>query len=125
MLTIAQQLWIGWNMPYWKIDSTILMRFSVDTQCVLAGAAVEAKLDGLPVHMWQTIAIAAGQLLEIGRVSNEGARAYLAVAGGIHCPEYLGSIESSEAGKVWEVSIKEAMSVITGQTLVVVESMKI
>lgn len=67
------------------------LRFSVATQIVLAGADIVADLDGKKLPMWQVIAVAAGQTLTLGNVSNTGARSYLCVRDGIDCPPYLGS----------------------------------
>ncbi|MCB1717406.1 MAG: carboxyltransferase domain-containing protein, partial [Candidatus Competibacteraceae bacterium] len=43
------------------------------------------------VECWQVITVAAGQQLSLGRIREQGARAYLAVRGGLQCPVYLGS----------------------------------
>lgn len=65
--------------------------FNVSRQIVLAGAAMVAELDGNPVPMWQVVTVPAGSTLRLGKVLDTGARTYLAVAGGIQCPDYLGS----------------------------------
>ena len=49
-----------------------------------------ATLDGALVPLWQSVAVSAGQVLELGSAIN-GARAYLAIAGGIDTPPFLGS----------------------------------
>ena len=67
------------------------LRFSATTRIVLAGAAIEATLDGEPLGLWQVVEVAPGQLLEMGRVESRGARSYLCVEAGLPCPEYLGS----------------------------------
>jgi urea carboxylase len=52
----------------------------------------EASLDGSPVHWNASFAVASGQELKMGQVdSSTGVRGYLAVAGGIDVPLYLGS----------------------------------
>lgn len=58
--------------------------------CALAGAGMEAVVDGVPLPPWRTVYVMPGRLLEIGRASR-GCRAYLAVAGGIAEPPVLGS----------------------------------
>ncbi|MEZ5593908.1 MAG: urea carboxylase [Gammaproteobacteria bacterium] len=68
-----------------------LLQFSCATQIVIGGAAIEATLDGEAVECWQVITVAAGQQLSLGRIREQGARAYLAVRGGLQCPVYLGS----------------------------------
>ena len=67
------------------------LRFAVATQLVITGAVIEATIDGQTVPMWQLFSVQAGQTLQLGRVRDAGARAYLAVCGGIQCPQYLGS----------------------------------
>jgi urea carboxylase len=68
------------------------LTFSVETQIVLAGAAIEASLDGVVIVPPLTVVtINAGQTLQLGRIRDRGARAYLCVRGGIQCPQYLGS----------------------------------
>ena len=82
------------------------LRFSADTRVVLAGADLDARLythdrsDGVVVHNWQVLDIRAGQTLALGRIAKTaGARAYLAVAGGIQCPHYLGSRSTFTLGQ--------------------------
>jgi urea carboxylase len=67
------------------------LRFNAPTAICLVGAHLPATLDGEPVAYGESVAIAAGQTLRIGRVEGPGARAYLAVAGGLDVPDYLGS----------------------------------
>ncbi|MEZ5529630.1 MAG: urea carboxylase [Porticoccaceae bacterium] len=71
--------------------------FSCDTQIVIGGAAIDAKLvdtesgEQRELPLWQVVGVRAGQQLSLGRIRDGGARAYLAVLGGIQCPTYLGS----------------------------------
>jgi len=67
------------------------LRFSIDTQIVVGGAPIEARLDEQVIEAWQVIDVQAGQILHLGRIRDAGARAYVAVRGGFQCPEYLGS----------------------------------
>jgi urea carboxylase len=67
------------------------LRFHCPATVALAGAAVEATLDGAPVPMWQPVAVEAGQVLAVGRIAGPGLRCYLAVRGGFDVPEMLGS----------------------------------
>ena len=46
---------------------------------------------GAPVARWQAVPVAAGSVLEMGAAQGAGSRAYLAIAGGIEVPDYLGS----------------------------------
>ncbi|MBX2884785.1 MAG: urea carboxylase [Granulosicoccus sp.] len=75
------------------------LAFSSSTQIVVTGAPVELMLDESPVAQWQIITVTAGQSLSIGAIRNEGARAYLAVRGGIRCPDYLGSKSTFTLGQ--------------------------
>ena len=65
--------------------------FSRDTQVVITGAPIEAKIGDHAAPMWEVVTVAAGMPLQLGRIRDAGARAYLCVAGGVQCPEYLGS----------------------------------
>lgn len=75
------------------------LQFRTATQIVLAGAELEAMLDGVPVPFWQVIDVAAGSTLALGKCIDAGARAYLLVKGGIQCPEYLGAKSTFTLGQ--------------------------
>lgn len=75
------------------------LRFQSDTVIALTGADMEIKLDGDPVPRYRTVPVSAGQVLSLGKVRGNGARAYLAVAGGIQCPAYLGSKATFTLGR--------------------------
>ena len=66
------------------------LTFDAPGLVALTGGHVDATLDGEPVESWAAVAVPAGATLKVGKVS-PGARAYLAVAGGIEVPPYLGS----------------------------------
>jgi urea carboxylase len=67
------------------------LRFANDALIALTGADFGARLDGRRVPLWRSISIPAGALLELATPEGPGGRAYLAVAGGLDVPEYLGS----------------------------------
>ncbi|RYZ10236.1 MAG: urea carboxylase [Myxococcales bacterium] len=67
------------------------LKFATDAVVALAGAAMSASLDDAPVAAFEPISIKAGQTLKLGSIPEAGARAYLAVRGGLNVPEYLGS----------------------------------
>ncbi|MBM94843.1 MAG: urea carboxylase [Oceanospirillaceae bacterium] len=75
------------------------LKFSSDTLIVLGGAEIDAQLIDDQVHsqtqktvpMWQVVKVTAGQTLSLGRIKDQGARAFLCVAGGLASPDYLGS----------------------------------
>ncbi|MBV2121459.1 MAG: urea carboxylase [Candidatus Thiodiazotropha sp. (ex Ctena orbiculata)] len=75
------------------------LKFSTDCRIALAGAEIEASLDGKPLAMWTAVEIHAGQALSLGRIKQQGARSYLAVSGGIDCPDYLGSKSTFTLGQ--------------------------
>ena len=75
------------------------LKFNADTVICLAGAELEATLDGEPVPYWQAVSVRAGQVLKIGGVKGPGVRAYIAVRGGIDVPNYLGSRSTFTLGK--------------------------
>ncbi|MEW8321438.1 MAG: urea carboxylase [Candidatus Thiodiazotropha taylori] len=75
------------------------LKFSTDCRIALAGAEIEASLDGKPLAMWTAVEIHAGQTLSLGRIKQQGARSYLAVSGGIDCPDYLGSKSTFTLGQ--------------------------
>ncbi len=64
--------------------------FESDRVIALTGGDMGATLDGDPVPRWESIAVAAGQTLALGPAT-VGARVYIAFAGGIDAPEFLGS----------------------------------
>lgn len=64
--------------------------FHGDAWIALAGSAFEAAIDGRPIAHGTSLRVRAGQRLATGR-SREGARGYLAFAGGIDVPPALGS----------------------------------
>ncbi len=74
------------------------LKFSCATKFVITGAAIDAKLDGVAVPLYQIISVQPHQQLQMGRITT-GARAYLCVAGGIECPDYLGSKSTFTLGQ--------------------------
>jgi urea carboxylase len=66
------------------------LRFAGAVTIAVTGADMAAKLDGQPIDMWTSIRVADGQTLELGPAMS-GARAYVAVSGGIATPPVLGS----------------------------------
>ena len=56
----------------------------------VTGADMQPKLDEEPIEMWQSVAVRAGQTLALS-FAKSGARSYIAIAGGIDTPPWLGS----------------------------------
>lgn len=76
-----------------------ILKFGCDTKIVLTGAAIDAKLDGELININEVITIKSGQQLQLGRITDRGARTYLCVAGGIQCPDYLGAKSTFTLGQ--------------------------
>lgn len=70
------------------------LRFETRALVALCGADLSAELDGVPLPLWRPVWIQAGATLAFG-APQRGARAYLALAGGIPAPEILGSRATS------------------------------
>lgn len=75
------------------------LRFNSAATIAIVGASALVMKNGGAVAMNQAFAIEAGDVIKIGRFEAAGARAYLAVAGGIESPEYLGSCSTFTLGK--------------------------
>ena len=75
------------------------LRFNCEATIAVTGADFSAKLDGAPLERWKSHRVPAGSVLEFGSAQATGSRAYLAVAGGIDVPEYLGSRSTFILGK--------------------------
>ena len=66
------------------------LRFTTDAVVAVTGAELPPKLDGEPCDTWTAITVKAGQVLSFDFLK-AGARAYVAVSGGIDVPLVLGS----------------------------------
>src|SRR6202158_546701 len=75
------------------------LRFACDNRIALTGADFGARLDGQPVPRWRAVFVPGGSVLEMGSAQGAGARAYLAVGGGIEAPPYLASRSTFILGK--------------------------
>ena len=75
------------------------LKFGCAAKIVLTGAAIDAKLDGNPIALYDIISVAAGQQLQLGRITDKGARSYLTISGGIQCPDYLNSKSTFTLGQ--------------------------
>ena len=65
------------------------LRFETDTQIAMTGARFDATLDGRPIEPFRSHPVRHGSTLRIG--SGDGARAYLALGGGLRIEPVLGS----------------------------------
>ncbi len=66
------------------------LRFQRASVVAVCGADMKPTLDGQALPMWESVAVKAGQTLALS-FATVGARAYIAVAGGIDTPPWLGS----------------------------------
>jgi urea carboxylase len=75
------------------------LRFNSDCLIVVTGAAIEVSLDSEPLPLWQTHEVKAGAVVQLGKIKDQGCRAYLAVQGGLQVPDYLGSQSTFTLGQ--------------------------
>jgi urea carboxylase len=75
------------------------LKFHRPTRALLAGAPVNADIDGRALKLWQAFDIEAGATLSLGEIAGPGCRTYLLISGGIECPEYLGSKSTFTLGQ--------------------------
>ncbi|MDZ4141518.1 MAG: urea carboxylase [Methylotenera sp.] len=75
------------------------LKFNADAVIAITGAPIEATLDGEPISLWQSHQVKAGTILKLGKISDVGCRAYLAVQGGFDVPDYLGSKSTFTLGQ--------------------------
>lgn len=66
------------------------LQFTEDAFIAITGAELPPKLDGEPMQTWTAIKVKSGQVLTFDYLRS-GARAYIAVSGGIDTPTALGS----------------------------------
>ncbi len=66
------------------------LRFPRDTVIACCGADMKPTVEGAPIPMWESVAVKAGATLALSFAA-AGARTYIAVAGGITTPPWLGS----------------------------------
>lgn len=66
------------------------LRFRKPAVVAVCGADMKPTLEGKPIPMWESVAVGAGQTLALS-FATVGARAYIAVGGGIDTPPWLGS----------------------------------
>lgn len=89
------------------------LKFHSDTIVAVTGAPISVKLAGVDVPMWTSVKVPAGAELEVGLLASEaGVRAYLAVAGGLDIPDYLGSKSTFPGGKLGGVQVRGAPGVV-------------
>lgn len=73
------------------------LEFTEDTTIAVTGGELPPKIDGEAKEIWTAIPVKAGQTLSFDYL-RKGARAYIAVAGGIDTPPSLGSRSTYAVG---------------------------
>ncbi len=73
------------------------LRFERAARIAIAGAEIDAHVDGVAIPGWRTIDLPRGCELSFG-ACRRGARAYLAIAGGIEVPLIMGSASTDVRG---------------------------
>lgn len=75
------------------------LKFNTDAVIAVTGAELPLLLDGKPLALWAAHEIPAGSTLELGAIKDAGCRSYLAIAGGLDVPAYLGSRSTFTLGQ--------------------------
>lgn len=89
----AANLLVGNDEGAAGLEATFMgpeLAFHRDSVVAVTGAELPVRLDGVEQPGWTALAVRAGQVLSFGYLK-AGARAYIAVAGGIDVPLVLGS----------------------------------
>lgn len=74
------------------------MRMKNESLLAITGADMQPRLNESPAMMWESFLAKEGDVLSFGIAKTTGFRAYVAIAGGIDVPSYLGSKSTFAAG---------------------------
>lgn len=89
----AANLLVGNGMTEAAVELTLAggeFEAAADLRIAVCGADLAPQADGVPLPMWRPVDVPAGTILAFGGAT-VGRCAYLAAAGGIRVPEWLGS----------------------------------
>jgi urea carboxylase len=75
------------------------LAFNCACTIAITGANMHPALDGVEIPMWQAVHVPKGSTLELSMADERGFRAYVAVAGGLDVPSYLGSQSTFMMGR--------------------------
>jgi len=93
-LSFALANWMAgnrWDAPALECAlGGLHLRFTSDATIALAGAEMWAQVNGMNVKNFGAIPVHKGDILTLS-FARDGCRAYIAIAGGIKCPEFMGS----------------------------------
>jgi len=120
---IAANLLVGNDAADAALEAVFMgpeIRFSSDAVVAITGAELPPRIDGVEQPIWTALAIKAGQVLSFGFLKS-GARAYIAVAGGIDVPVVLGSRSTYTLGALGGY---HGRKLAAGEACAVVESVK-
>ncbi|SET25866.1 urea carboxylase [Nitrosomonas marina] len=98
---LANQL-VGNNSDAAGLEITFAgptIRINCDSVIAITGAPIAVHLDGEPLSLWRSHSVKAGAVLQFGKVTNHGCRAYLAVQCGFQVVDYLGSKSTFTLGQ--------------------------
>lgn len=90
---VAANLLVGNDPSAAVVEAPYLgpqLRVDAPTVVAVTGADMPVQVNGDPAPAWEALQLAAGDVLSFGHL-RAGARAYVAVAGGIDVPQVLGS----------------------------------
>ena len=76
------------------------LKCNCDAVVAIAGAPFRVELNDQAVSQWRAFSVNTGDQLKIAEANGAGARCYLAIAGGIDVPDYLGSKATFTLGQV-------------------------
>lgn len=92
---------VGNPQNYAAIEVTLIgpeIMFKGEGIIAITGGDLSPKLNGESIQMWRSIRILDGDILSFGKV-NKGCRSYIAILGGLHVSEILGSKSTFIRGK--------------------------
>lgn len=89
--------------------------FHADATIAVTGAEIDVTVDGQEIPTWTSVPVTTGQTLQFGMM-RAGARAYLALRGGVDVPEVMGSRSTY---------VLSAIGGLHGRTLVAGDSLSI
>lgn len=65
--------------------------FTGDTVIAVTGTDMQPSLNNEPMPMWESVAVGKGDKIKFLHIGPTGFRSYMAIAGGLDVPSYLGS----------------------------------
>jgi len=118
-LSFALANWMAgnrWNAPAFECAlGGLHIRFASDTTIGLAGAEMWAQINGQNVSNFTAIPVYKGDILTLS-FARDGCRAYIAVAGGIKLPKFMGSTSTYLPAQIGGL---EGRALRTGDKLVI------